>query len=58
MITAKVLAEQANKKGLDLHQNLTIGRKKVYCVTRKGSKTALDAGYLRVVAKFINAYQA
>lgn len=58
MITAKALAEQANKKGLDLHQNLTVGTKKIYCVTLKGSRTALDSGYLLRMAKFVTAYQA
>jgi hypothetical protein len=56
MITVAALTKQCQDKGLTLYQNLTIGTRKVYCVTPNGTKDVLNAGYLGYVAKFVKGY--
>lgn len=56
MITEKALSKVCFDKGLELHQNLTIGKRKIYCVTEKGSKKALNAGRLGVISDYVKTY--
>lgn len=57
MITEKALNKQCQDKGLDLHQNLTIGTRKVYGVCPAGTKNMLAAGYMGYLSKFVKSYQ-